>query len=167
MSNASTPGAAIDTAKVQRRSLSLKTLDDVVAEARRIAAAEHAGNLRHLGNWTTGQIFGHVAAWMSYPFDGYPVSPPWFVRIVARLMKNSFLKKPLPPGFRIQGAPEGTYGVDKLSTQDGLTRLEAACRRLKQTAPEHPNPVFGPLTHEEWITLNVGHANLHFGFVTY
>src|SRR5215468_5699248 len=63
----------VNTKKVTgRRSLRFSTIDDVLADADRIAAADRAGTLKRLGNWTPGTIFTHVANWSSYPFDGYP-----------------------------------------------------------------------------------------------
>jgi hypothetical protein len=35
---------------------------------------------------------------------------------------------------------------------------------LKVEAPKNLNPIFGALTHEEWIKMNIGHANLHLSF---
>ena len=29
----------------------------------------------------------------------------------------------------------------------------------------HDSPIFGKLTHEQWITLNAGHATLHLSFL--
>ena len=60
--------------------------------------------------------------------------------------------------------PGGTVGLEELSTDDGLRRFREAFTRLRQTAPTKSNPVFGPLTHEQWIALNLRHAELHLSF---
>ncbi|MBX3387136.1 MAG: DUF1569 domain-containing protein [Phycisphaeraceae bacterium] len=148
------------------RLLALRTLDGVVAEAERLARADAAGTLKAHGNWTLGQTLGHLAAWMEYPYDGYPdgVDPPWLIRTICRLFKRQFLGKPMKPGYRLPGAPQGTYGTDPMSTQAGLERLRSAAERMASTPPSVPNPIFGPMAHEEWIAMNVGHANLHLGF---
>jgi len=156
----------IDTAKVtDRRALSFSTLDEVRAEMDRIIASERAGTLRRTGNWSVGQTFGHLAAWLEYPYTGYPMSPPWVVRMLARLFKKKFMSGSLPPGVRIRGAPAGTYGVDPMSLEAGAARLKAAMARMESTPPTSPNPLFGPLTHDEWKRLNLGHAALHLGFL--
>jgi hypothetical protein len=61
---------------VTRRTLRFDTIDDALAEIERIVAAEPGGTLNRLGNWTPGQIKGHVAAWINYSFEGYPIRPP-------------------------------------------------------------------------------------------
>ena len=37
--------------------------------------------------------------------------------------------------------------------------------RLQAEAPTAPNVIFGQLTHEEWIAINLRHAELHLGFL--
>ncbi|HLL90831.1 MAG TPA: DUF1569 domain-containing protein, partial [Tepidisphaeraceae bacterium] len=109
----------IDTKRVVgRRTLSFATLDEVLADARALAATDRAGRLRPLGNWTVGQTFGHLAAWIDYAYDGYPAPTPWFIRLLGRLMKPRVLKGTPPPGFRIPGVAGGTYATDPLSTDD-------------------------------------------------
>ena len=72
----------IDTGKVKRRMLRFETLDEALAELDRIASAEQSGKLRTLGNWTAGQVLGHVAAWIDYGYEGYPLQPPpWFAPV--------------------------------------------------------------------------------------
>src|SRR5690606_19284687 len=95
------------------RKLTFATLDDTMAAAQRIAAAQRAGSLRQLGNWSAGQVFGHLAAWMSYPYEGYPMPPaPWFVRLGGKLMLRRILRNRFSPGYRIPRAPGGTYGIE-------------------------------------------------------
>lgn len=158
---------AIDTRSVARRRLKFGSLDDLLREAERLAAAERDGRLVVMGNWTLGQMFGHLAAWAGYPYDGYPPSftaPPWILRVILKRMKNKFLRHDLPVGFRMRGVKEGTFGTEALATAEGLRRLEASAARLKQSPPMLVNPVFGPMTHEEWIAIMLRHGELHCGF---
>jgi hypothetical protein len=138
----------IDSARVVgRRAIRFRTLDDVLADAERIAAADRAGTLQRLGNWSPGMVFAHVANWASYPFDGYPESlrkPPWLVRVLLRRRKDRFIHGALPAGARIPRVPGGTVGADDVSTDDGLRRLRAALARLKAFRPPTDSPVFGP-----------------------
>jgi hypothetical protein len=117
-----------------------------------------------VGNWTLGQSFGHLAAWINYAFDGYPIKIPWFVRLIAPLIKKRFINSPMRAGSRIPRVNEGTFGLVPLSTYDGLEAFKNACARLKGTAPSQPNPLLGKLTHEEWIAMNLRHAELHLSF---
>lgn len=156
----------IDTAKVtDRRALSFSSFDEVRADMDRVIASERAGTLRRTGNWGVGQIFGHLAAWLEYPYTGYPMSPPWYIRFLAKFLKKRFLSGSIPPGFRIHGVPEGTYGIDDMSLEVGAARFKAAMARLEVTPPTSPNPVFGPLTHDEWKRMHLGHAALHLSFL--
>lgn len=150
------------------RTLRFDSLDAMLAEAHRCAAAERQGSLQRLGNWTTGQIFAHLAAFMNYPYDGYPPSlgtPPWLIRVILRPFKKKYLYKSLPRGVRIPKVPGGTVGADDVSTDEGLARLEAAAARLKRQPPSTPNLMFGPLTHDEWLNLHCRHAELHLGYL--
>lgn len=158
----------IDTRKVQgRRTLAFASLQDAVSEAQRLAALEREGRLRALGNWPLGTSLNHIAAWAEYPFDGFApevANPPWFVKWPIRLMKSKLMTKPLPVGMRIPGIEAGTTAVEQTPTAPALARLERAMDRLERTAPTMPNPVLGPLTHEEWKTMHRKHAEHHLGF---
>ena len=150
-----------------RRSLRFETIDDALAEADRLASSERDGRLTQKGNWPLGQMLGHLAAWANFAQDGYPreVHAPWIVRKILRLMRNRILTKGMMPGVKIGRVPGGTLALDPIPTDEGLTRYRAAMQRLRTTAPTIPNPVFGPLTHEQWIQLNLRHAELHFSYL--
>ena len=159
------PGGEVDTTRVRTRRLSLRTLDEAMAEAERLAAGARAGSLRQLGNWTPGQIFGHLAWWVDGAFDGYPMRTTWLERVMARLTKHAVLRRPLPRGYRVPGAPEGTYGTQQLGLEEGLSRLRAAYGRLRAGSPARPHPAFGRMTHEEWVMLQLRHAENHLRFL--
>lgn len=149
------------------RHLRFTSLDDALAEAERLAAAARAGRLKHAGNWSLGQALGHLATWTNFAFDGYPPSirPPLPIRLILRVMRNRILKKCMMAGVKMRGIPGGTLGVEPLSTDEGLARFRAAVARLSSTAPQIDNPIFGRLTHQQWIELNLRHAELHLGFL--
>jgi hypothetical protein len=157
----------VDTKKVtDRRPLKFATLADVRADAAKVVAAERAGSLHRTGNWTAAQVFNHVAAWMEYPYDGYPGNgPPWFVKIMGRFMKKAVFTKPMQAGFRLPGVPGGSFGIEDGPVDSAYERLVRASERMEKGPPSIPNPVFGPLTHAEWQRLNIGHAELHFSFL--
>jgi hypothetical protein len=150
----------------RRRTLRFESIDDAVAEADRLVAAEREGRLTHVGNWSLGRALGHLATWANFAFDGYPpeVVAPLPVRLILGVMRNRILNKGMMPGVRIGRVPEGTLGTDELSPEEGLRRFRTALQRLQQSAPTIDNPVFGTLTHAQWIQLNLRHAELHLGF---
>ncbi len=159
---------AVDTSKVtDRRALSFATLADVVVDAERIAASDRAGTLRRTGNWTAAQILNHVSSFMEFPFDGYPpelASPPWFVKLIMKFMKGKYLKG-LPAGVSIPRIPGGTVGAVDGPIDLALARFKKAAQRMEKTPPAIPNPIFGPITHQEWVQLQCLHAQLHFSFL--
>jgi hypothetical protein len=150
-----------------RRKLRFSTVDEALAEASRLAADEREGRLDRAGNWTLGQSLNHLAAWAGFAFDGYPpeIRAPLPVRVVLRLMKNKFLRSGMPAGVRIRNIPAGTLGADPTPTDVAFRRFESAFGRLRDHAPGHPNPIFGRLSHDEWVSLNLRHAELHLGFL--
>jgi hypothetical protein len=149
------------------RELRFSTLEELEEELGRIEDAYVAGTLESTGNWSPGKILGHLAAWIDYGFDGYPMRAPFFVRAIGRLMKNAVMKQPtLKPGLQIPGAPGGTYGTEEMDVPEGAAMLRTSIERLRmQTPPAHP--IFGPLTAAEWNRLHLGHAALHLGFLRY
>jgi hypothetical protein len=151
-------------ASPERRRLRFKTIDDALAEADRLAAAEREGRLKQNGNWPLGLMLGHLATWANFAHDGYPpeVCPAWPIRFMIGLFKNRILTSGMSPGMKIGRMPGGTLGLDPLSTEEGLARYHTALRRLAAAAPTIASPVFGKLTHAQWIQLNLRHAELHF-----
>jgi len=161
---------ALNTAKVRdRRALRFNSIDDVLKDIDAIVAAEQAGTLRQLGNWTPGQILGHLAAWTNYSYDGYPFKPPpWFIRIILRMKVKKYLRDGMPAGVRIPGVANGTFGTEPFSTTEGAERLRRAIRRLQSSEPAlHDSPAFGAMSHADRIQLNLRHAELHLSFLRF
>ena len=158
--------AAVDTGKIaSRRMLRFETIDQMMAEVDRLVEAERSGRLRRLGNWTPGQILGHLSAWAEYGYTGSPLNPPFFIKWILRLRKQKFLWQPMPAGVKIPGVRGGTLATEPLSTDEGLARLRRVMERLKKEPPTHPHNVFGQLKHEESIAITLRHAELHLSFL--
>jgi hypothetical protein len=157
----------IDTSRVEmHRALRFETIDEALAEIDRLVRAEEAGRLKHVGNWTPGQILGHLATWAEYSFTGAPLKPPKLpIRLILKLQKNKFLDKGMPRGVKIPGVPNGTLGTEPIAVDVAAPRCRVAYERLGREMPSAPNIIFGPLTHEEWIKLNLRHAELHLGYL--
>jgi hypothetical protein len=92
------------------------------------------------------------------------VRAPLPVRMILRLMRGTILNKGMMPGVRVGKIAEGTVGLEPLDADEGLRRFRDAMERLRASAPTSVNPVFGTLTHEQWIALNLRHAELHLSF---
>jgi hypothetical protein len=160
------PSAPVDTGEVVgRRELRFESLDEVLAEVERLAAAERAGRLRRLGNWTLGQTLGHLASWAEYSYTGAPLKAPFFVKWFLRLRKRKFLYEPMRSGVKIPRVEGGTLATEPVPLDEGLERMRRVLGRLKSEAPTAPNVIFGPLRHDEWVALHCRHAELHLGFL--
>jgi hypothetical protein len=160
------PGVAVETAKVkERRALRFASAEDVLRDVAALEAAAVAGTLRTTGNWTPGQVMGHLAAWVGYAYSGTPIKTPAVIRWVLRLRKHRYFRVALPAGVKIPKVPGGTLATEEVEFGEGVRRIREAWGRLAREAPVLPNPVFGPLSHEEWINLHLRHAELHLSFL--
>lgn len=151
-----------------RRPLRFDSLADVRRDLEALEQACGADTLRYSGNWTPGEIYTHLAAFINYAYDGYPPGfpkPPAIIKLILKLQKKKFLHKGLPAGVKIPGVPGGTVGAEKVPPAAGLARLRAALDRLERHAPTAPNIIFGPLTHEEWRCMHQRHCELHLSYL--
>lgn len=150
------------------RTLHFSSIDECIAEINRLVAADSKGTLRHLANWTPGQIMFHLAAWIEYGYDGYPIAPPpRFIRWILRLGLSRMLRKGMSRGVRIPGIKEGTVGIEDMPTTAAAERLINAMNRLRSgEESEFDSPAFGPMSHDDRIRLNLRHAELHLGYLS-
>ena len=158
----------IDTTKVtERRKLQFGTIDDCLQELGRIEQAERQGNLKTLGNWTAGQNLSHVAAWIEYGWEGYPMAePPAEVGVAMRAMLGGILENGMDAGMMLPEVEGGTFGAEEMETLAAVDRFRTALNRLKSgEAATHNSPAFGEMSHEQRVKLNLRHAELHLGFL--
>ena len=153
------------TPTASRRRLRFEAIEQALAEADALVAAEAAGRLRCLGRWTPGQNLNHLATWVDYAYDGFAMKIPFFLRWFGPLMKRKMLAGPLAAGIRIPGAPGGTYAVEPVATPAAHEHFRSSFSRLAREAPVRPHPLLGPLTHEQWVALHLRHAELHLSFL--
>ncbi|CAN5383242.1 hypothetical protein BH10PLA1_BH10PLA1_08970 [soil metagenome] len=149
----------------ERRTLRFDSIDEAFADAESLAAAEQAGTLRTCGQWTLGQALGHLAAWVDYGFNGAPVKIPFFIPWIARPFRKLILSRTLPAGKNIPTVAGGTLAKDVISTEEGLVRFRKSFGRLKTESPSLSHLLLGRLNHDEWIVLNLRHAELHLSFM--
>ncbi|MCO6042337.1 DUF1569 domain-containing protein [Aeoliella sp. ICT_H6.2] len=152
-----------------RRTLQLADLDALSVELDRIESAEQAGQLVAVGSWTPGQILGHVAAWIHYGWEGYPINPPpRFVRWFLRWRLPKMLKGSMPSGVRIPGVEGGTTGIEPVEFGQGLSEMRRGIQRMRGDDPaKFHSPAFGEMSMADRIELNLRHAELHFSFLRY
>jgi Protein of unknown function (DUF1569) len=154
--------APVNTSKVEgRRELHFANLDEMLADAELLAAAER---VKQLGNWTLGQALGHLANAMDMAVDGAKTSPPWLIRVMARTFKKRVLKK-MTPGYNLpSNVAKDLIPLPSLSTAEGIAMFRTAVRRLKATPQRAASPFLGRLTLAESDRLQCSHAELHLSF---
>jgi hypothetical protein len=153
---------SVDTTKVQgRRNLNFTSLQEVLADADRLSS----GPVKSLGNWSAGQVFRHLAIAFNGSIDGFTITFPWYLRLMARLFKKKLLSGAMPPGFRL--SPENAEAVvpGATTTEEGLAELRAAVARLEREPRRAKSPVFGTISKEEWDQIHLKHASLHMSFL--
>ena len=153
----------IDTAKVTgRRTLRFNSLDDILAEAERLAAAPR---VRAMGNWTLPQAIGHLARSLDISIDGAKFRVVWYIRLIGPLLKKRILTKPMPAGFRLKGEAAATLLPESAaSLTEALAHLKRATVRIKQEPHRAPHAFFGKLSREEWDRFHARHAEMHLSF---
>jgi hypothetical protein len=155
----------IDTAKVERRALRFAGVHEMRAEVERVHAWARAGEARAAGNWSVGQIFGHLAFWIEEIDHDKGVRVAWYGRVLARLMKRRILTGRPAAGVRLAGAPLGTYGCEEMTLAAGYERLVRAMARLERGDFPSVDRNWGRMRPEDWLNLHLRHAELHLGFV--
>ena len=160
---------AVNTRRAERREVRLTKLEDLRAEVERLASAERAGTLRRTGNWSTGQVFEHLGKFMAMSLDGFPpeATPPLWVRALARAVKPRAIRgMPPPAGLKLPAEATFMLPRDVVGLEEGEELLLRQIHRVTNGERfTKPSPAFGPLTHEQWTQLHLGHARLHLSFL--
>jgi len=157
----------IDTKRASRRTLQLANVAAINRELDELAAAHDQGALRVLGNWTAGQIMQHVGDLIRYSYDGFPFTAPLPIRLFGRLIKKSAMgEKPIPAGLKLRGESAALLPPEGVTFENGLAALRAQLARIDAGEQmTQPSPIFGPMTHAQWLSLHHKHAALHLSFL--
>jgi hypothetical protein len=158
---------AVDTAKVQgRRTLHFERLEDIRADVDRLAQAQE---VKHLGNWSAGQVLKHVAMIMTCSLDGFRARPPWYFRLMflfmRPFMKSKFLRDPMPAGFKMPSFAAAEMNPPASTWNEGLAAIREALHRLQTEPQRAPSPFMGNLTSDQWTQLHCRHSELHLSFL--
>ncbi|GJM18231.1 MAG: hypothetical protein DHS20C14_04440 [Phycisphaeraceae bacterium] len=155
---------SVNTKKSERRPLRFESIDDIRVELDRLETAHKAEGVRHTGNYSPGQNFNHLANWIEiYETREFGPTPPWFVRVIGKMMKNKIVTKGFPaglsgPGNKPQPEPEASF-------EDGVARYRHKLDVLGTLDLAHENPMFGPCTHDFAMQVQLRHAEHHLGFL--
>ena len=154
----------IDTRQAARRSLHFTSLPQIVDDAETVLDGPH----HTTGNWTAGQIIDHVAGLIDLSngeTESFEVPLP--VKLFGRGLKLiGAHRKPFKPGLK---PPPSVWQklapAAEISEADGLARLKHAVGVASRSPMTTPSPLFGKLSHEDWVILHCRHAELHFSFM--
>jgi hypothetical protein len=153
---------SINTAKVQgRRKLRFASFEELLADVDRLSS----GPVKVLGNWSPGQIFRHLAVAYNSSIDGFTMTFPLHLRLVAKVFRKKLLTMQMPAGFKLPRSGAATLEPSATSTQEGAAELRAAVARLGREPSRARHPMFGDLTREEWDRVHLTHASLHLSFL--
>lgn len=152
----------VNTKRVaNRRTLAFRSLQEVLAEAERLAADTPT----MLGNWSLGQTLAHLARAMDMAVDGFPFRVAWVIRLVGSWMKKWMLSRPMAPGFKLpRRAEEKLVPREETSTADGLAMLRRAVERFRKGPLLARHDILGAMTSGDWEMLQLRHAELHLSF---
>jgi len=154
----------VRTGKVTgRRDVAYESLDDLLMDAERLVAARE---VKMLGNWSLGQMLGHLGASLHMSIDGSDHRPAWYIRLLGPLLKRRVLRK-MSAGFQLpKPVADKLIPVDPVAADEGLRLLQEAIKRFRSDTSRKPHNVFGKLTGAEWHQLHLRHAELHMSFAT-
>lgn len=147
--------------KARRRQLRFNSLEETVVEAGRLAADP---NVKMLGNWPLDRLLSHLTVAVNSSIDGIPGQAPWLVRLLGPLIKGRIFRRGMSPGFRLPKKLEAVAFPADASIDEALAKLKAAVARTTTERMSARHPVFGNLTHEEWVQFHLRHAELHLSF---
>jgi len=152
---------------IQTRSIRLATLDDVAAEVERL----HRSGYQKAGNWNLSQVCEHLSDWMTFPMGGFPKMP-LAVKLLLGAMRTlrgkAMLKKFIEDQSMSSGQPTAPESIhpETGDAQASVERLLATIRRLEEhRGTIHPSPLFGALSRQELIALQMAHCNHHLNFL--
>jgi uncharacterized protein DUF1569 len=161
----------INTKTAPTRTLTFDSTQDLCAELDRLETAHNAGTLTTTGNWSPGQIFDHCARVPMMALDGATFKAPLIIRLLFKFppLKKKMLSIRMPRGIKLRGSSAIALTPDpSLSFEQGLQTLRQQLQRIKDgDLMTLPSPVFGKMTHSQWLSLNQKHCAMHFGFMQY
>jgi hypothetical protein len=151
----------------QRRNVAFGNLDEVAADVRNLLANGYSMR----GDWNLAQVCGHLNDWMRFPMDGYPRA--WApIRAMLWLMKVTVgrkqLKRILAEGFRAKTPtmPQTVHAADAITDAAAVEQLLETVNRFKDfEGPLAVSPVFGELSPDEAMRLQLRHCAHHLSFL--
>lgn len=145
------------------RELKFSTLDDILAEAKQVAAQP---GVRSRGNWTPAQNLWHVGRFIKAGVEGFPAKVPFFLKLIGPLFKKQFTTKGFSPGIKLsKQAADHMVAPDDTTMQQAMDMIESSVQGAKEKGFLPKNPMMGKMTQQQWVDLHCRHAEMHFGLI--
>ena len=149
-----------------RRPLTFRNLDEVLRDAEHLLAVGYD----RVGQWDLAQCCDHLAAWLTYPVAGIPKAPlPILVMLAmvrvtfGRRMLKTYLREGMPAGKPTLPQSVAAAGGDPAVA---VARLREAAEAFHRHAGEYlPSPLFGRLSRDEALQLQLRHTAHHLSFL--
>ena len=155
---------------MQRRSLRFSTLAELKSDLLEL----HSLGYKQTGKWDLSQISEHLGDWISFPMDGFPKMP-FAIKLLIGIIRvtrgKSLFKKFVENQRMPAGQPTMTQTVhlpnaDTDAEARSVERLAGLINRLVDfNGPIHPSPLFGSLSYDELVSLQLAHAAHHLSFL--
>ena len=152
---------------MSQRQLKFETLDQVNDETQRLLNSGYTA----VGHWNLAQVCGHLSDWMRFPMDGFP-TPGLPIRVVLWLMKVTVgrrqLKKVLADGFSagLPTMPDTVKSPDAETDEQAVQKLADVIDRIQShNGAFHPSPLYGHMTREDLVRLQLAHCAHHLSFL--
>lgn len=169
MPQSATATPTVDTKSADRRPLKFQSLGEVLADLDAIEASIQAGTLAMSGNWSPGEVCDHLRKFFEFAIDGFPSKAPAPVRLIARMMlkrRATASDEPFPAGFKLPKSASALLPTPGIGDLEGLNALREQIDRVqKGERMTQPSPLIGPLTHDDWMVMQLKHFSLHLSFL--
>jgi Protein of unknown function (DUF1569) len=155
------------TDKPQRRQLRFNDLDEVVRDAEGLLSKGY----EKAGNWDLAQVCGHLAEWLRFPVEGFPRMPAP-IRAIFWVARKTVGRKKLLTYITTGSFPAGKPTMPETVPPPGgdprqaVEKLRKSVERLKAyTGTIVPSPLFGAMTKDEAVRMQLVHCAHHLSFL--
>lgn len=153
-----------DTPATGRRQVEYHCFNCLRKELDQLEAAGEE-NITTTGDWTPGQIVQHVGEVVTRSIDGFDFKTPLFVRMMRPLLRAKLKGKALPSGVKLKGGSAALVPPASTKLSDAIAHMRKELDRAEQQKMSADSPIFGRMTHADWVDMHCRHAELHFSFM--
>jgi hypothetical protein len=152
---------------VVRRPLQFDTLDEIVPDAENLLAKGY----EKAGNWDLAQVCGHLAEWLRFPVEGFPKAPAP-IRAMLWVMRKTIGRKKFLGYITERTFPSGKPTMPQSvpppggDPREAIEKMRRSVNGLKEyTGTIVPSPLFGAMTKDEAVRMQLVHAAHHLSFL--